>query len=84
LHNQRESDLALASLERLGRQWAVQLAQAEACRGRIDSAFRWLDVAVKEHDAGLCWTKVHPMLANLHSDVRWGLFLERIGLPIRT
>jgi len=83
LRNQRESDLATASLEQVGRQWAVQLAQAEAYRGRIDSAFHWLDVAVEAHDAGLCWTRVHPTLANVHSDARWGRFLERIGLSAR-
>ena len=75
-----ESDAALRELMQTDLSGAAyQLVQVHAYRSEIDLAFRWLDQAAADHDPGLTFTLVDPLLANLHSDPRWGRFLSRTG-----
>ena len=52
-----------------------------AFRNQRDEAFVWLDHAYAQHDTGLIWTKVEPLLNNLHDDPRYAAFLKKIHLP---
>ena len=76
----QQSDDALTSLLQCGGEWAVQFAGAHAMRGEIDEAFAALEVAYRAHDSGICLSKIHPTLRNLHDDARWPQFLRKIGL----
>ncbi len=58
-----------------------QVAQIFAFRGEIDHAFDWLEQAYDKRDAGLTFTLLDPLLANLHDDPRWEPFLDKMGLP---
>jgi tetratricopeptide (TPR) repeat protein len=75
-----ESDAALQALLQtdLGGA-AYQMVQVHAYRGEVDAAFEWLERAAVAHDSGLVFTRVDPLLANLHADPRWGRFLSRFG-----
>ena len=60
---------------------AFAIAAAYAFWGDSDRAFEWLERAYAERDGGgLAFTKVHPLLANLHDDPRWPVFLDKMGL----
>jgi adenylate cyclase len=75
-----ESDAALRDLMQTDVSGAAyQLVQVHAYRGEIDLAFEWLDRAAADHDPGLTFTRVDPLLAKLHSDPRWDRFLSRAG-----
>jgi len=76
-----ESDRALAQLLVQGDEWAFQFACCHAWRGEIDQAFHWLERGYIVRDPGIAVTKVHPMLANLHTDARWPALLRKIGFP---
>jgi tetratricopeptide (TPR) repeat protein len=80
LGRKKESDDALRALRAIGDEWAVQFAGAHAMRGEADEAFAALELAYRAHDSGICLTKIHPVLKNLHSDPRWQPFLKKIGL----
>ena len=45
-----------------------------------DQAFRWLQRAYEEQDAGLVHLRCEPMLRNLRSDRRFADLLTKIGL----
>ena len=75
-----ESDRAMAELLRQGPEWAFQMVAAHAVRGETDEAFAALEAAYDIRDSGLALTRVHPFLRSLHSDPRWGVFLEKLGL----
>ena len=60
---------------------AYQVAEVYAFRGEIDAAFEWLERAYRQRDGGLPdFLKLDPLLANLHDDPRWPVFLEKMGL----
>ncbi len=46
-----------------------------------DEAFRWLEKAFEDRDAGMAFLKVAPEWDNLRSDPRFQDLLRRIGLP---
>ena len=74
-----ESQQALDQLTaEYGKMAAAQIAQAHAARGEKDEAFAWLDRAIQQGDA----FELKPAwyLRSLHSDPRWNLFLEKMGL----
>ena len=56
---------------------AYQIAEIHAVRGDADAAFEWLERARVQHDAGVAWTKVDPLLRALHGDARWIGFLRK-------
>jgi TolB-like protein len=75
-----ESEVALRELvAKNAGDAAYQIAEVYAMRGDADAAFEWLERARAQHDAGVAWTKVDPLLRSLHTDRRWGPFLRQIG-----
>jgi L-alanine-DL-glutamate epimerase-like enolase superfamily enzyme len=61
--------------------WAVQIAGVYAWRGQPDEAFRWLDRAYAQRDAGFSTLKIDPFIARLHDDPRYAQLLRKVGLP---
>jgi len=60
---------------------AYQVASAYAFLGRTEKAFEWLDKAYARRDPGLSEVKVDPLLNNIRSDARYGVFLRKMHLP---
>jgi tetratricopeptide (TPR) repeat protein len=58
-----------------------QVALIYAYRNENDLAFDWLDKAYDNRDVGLPLMLLNPLLANLHDDPRWNIFLDKMGLP---
>jgi len=75
-----ESDSTLEDLIAIGEHWGFQIALVYAYREERDKAFEWLEKSFTLRDAGITWSRVHPILKNLHSDPRWPVFLKKIGL----
>jgi TolB-like protein/Flp pilus assembly protein TadD len=77
-----EADTALLEIkEESGDDAAFQLAEIHAFRGEFDAAFEWLERAYAHRDPGLSELIPSRLLANLHEDPRWPVFLEKMGLP---
>ncbi len=75
-----ESDRALAEVTgKYASAFAYQLAQVHAYRGEADAAFEWLERAYGQHDPGLHFAFVDPVLAPLRSDPRWPPLLKKLG-----
>jgi len=62
---------------------AYGLASLAARLGRVDQAFRWLDLAAEDHDPGVLLVAVHPNFDALRTDPRYDALLGRIGLKDR-
>lgn len=76
-----ESDAAMVALVKHHAAGAAfNIAQAYAYRGEIDFALDWLEKAYLQHDSGLTWSKVDPLLDNLHGDPRYQAFLVKMKL----
>ena len=81
LRQRSASDAALSSLtEKFASSDAYGIAVAHAYRGEVDDAFRWLDRAYRQHDAGMPDLIADPLLRNLHSDRRFQALLIRMRL----
>jgi len=59
---------------------AFQIGEAHAYRGENALALEWLEKAFAQRDSGLQWTKVDPLLNNLHGDPRYQAFLVKMKL----
>lgn len=59
---------------------AYQIAQLYSYRGEIDKAFEWLERAYQQQDAGLSLLMVDPLMRNLHNDLRWLSFLQKMNV----
>jgi tetratricopeptide (TPR) repeat protein len=59
---------------------AYQIAEVYAWWGDEDQAFRWLDSAYAQHDAGLTFVKGDPLLRGLRSDPRYRALLRKMNL----
>jgi tetratricopeptide (TPR) repeat protein len=83
LGKQAESDAALARLMREGTEiWPYGLATTYAYRGEKNKAFEWLEKAYFARDSDLVTSVLaDPLLALLHDDPRWLVFLRKINLP---
>jgi serine/threonine-protein kinase len=68
-------------IEKLHSSAAFSIATVYAFRNQRDEAFQWLDRAYAQHDGGLTFIKIDPLLKNLHSDPRYTAFLKKIHLP---
>jgi tetratricopeptide (TPR) repeat protein len=80
---EKEADQLLAEMiQKNGDSAAIQIAEVDAYRGKIDSAFSWLDRAYAQRDGGLSEIKGDPLLKNLEKDPRWTAFLTKMRLPI--
>jgi serine/threonine-protein kinase len=60
---------------------AYQIVQIYAWRGEADRAFKWLETAYQNHDAGLGYLKYDPLLKNIRSDPRYSALLAKMKLP---
>ena len=82
LGRKKESGSALSELiAKYHAGGAYQIAEVYAFRNQSDKAFEWLDRAYTQHDGGLAYTKVDPVLKNLHGDPRYAAFLKKLNLP---
>ena len=82
LGRKKESDAELSELvTKYHAGGAYQIAEAYAFRNQPDKAFEWLDRAYTQHDGGLIFTKVDPLLENLHNDPRFTAFFKKLNLP---
>ena len=80
--DRKAADAALAELVATGRgQLDYQIAEVYAVRGETDKAFEWLQIALDNHDTGMLFTLVDPLLRGLHGDPRYRSLLARVGLP---
>jgi tetratricopeptide (TPR) repeat protein len=80
-----EARRILAGLESLARSekiGAYEAAFLHAALGETDEAFRWLDTAFEQRDAGLLYLKTDHLLDPLRSDPRFTQLLRRVGLPL--
>ncbi len=71
-------ELIAARSHRVVSAWGI--AGLEARLGRLDEAFRWLDLAVEEGASGLVFLRVHPRLDALRRDARYAVLLKKVGL----
>jgi adenylate cyclase len=53
-----------------------------AFRGEADEAFRWIDRAYGQRDAGLYLIKIDPLLRKIEADPRYKAFLRKMNLPL--
>jgi adenylate cyclase len=60
---------------------AYSIASTYAELGDKDEAFRWLNTAYQEHDAGLVSLKTDSSLDSLRSDPRFAELVRKVGLP---
>ena len=58
----------------------AQVAMVAGGLGELDTAFRWLEEAVRVHDPALVQARIAPMFAELRADPRFDKILERVGL----
>ena len=78
-----EADQLLSDLiQEHGELAAIQIAEISAHRGKIDSAFEWLERAYVQRDGGLSEIKGNPLLKHLETDPRWNAFLKKMRLPL--
>jgi adenylate cyclase len=76
-----DADAALTRLtEGFADTAAYQIAEAHAYCGDKDKAFKWLERARRQRDAGLASLRKDPLLENLQGDPRWIAFLHTMGL----
>jgi len=79
-----ESDAALNSLiEKFASSDAYRIAEVHAYRGEIAEAFRWLNLAYRDHNFPMVGLKAEPLLRNLHGDRRFQALLSRMRLTGR-
>ena len=73
---------SFAALEQLAElpMHAFLNAEGNAYRGDVEQAFKWLERAYAQRNAGLSQMKCEPFLYNLHGDLRWPKFLKKMGL----
>lgn len=84
-HSLGQPEASQAALDRLtvrfADNWAYQIAGVHAWRGERDAAFRWLEKAYRQHDAGLLAVKFDPLMQALRGDPRYADLLRRMNLP---
>ena len=72
-----------AAFTELREQWsddaAMRIAQIYAWTGKVDEAFRLLDMAAEKEGAEWKIDYLSPFYRNLHSDPRWQIILKRLG-----
>jgi TolB-like protein/Flp pilus assembly protein TadD/predicted Ser/Thr protein kinase len=76
-----ESDAVLAEEKRkYSAVSAYLIALAHAYRGELDDAFAWFERAFRQHNAGMRWFKVDPMLNKVRGDPRYKTMLVKMKL----
>ena len=75
-----EADRALAELEAKHAVDApYQISAVHAERGDVDGAFRWLERATMEKDAGVAQANAERVFRPLHGDPRWSALMKKLG-----
>jgi TolB-like protein/Flp pilus assembly protein TadD len=78
LGHAKESEQQLAQLiAKYAFSAAYQIAEAYAWRGDSDHAFQWLERARVQHDAGMSYVKVDPLLRKIKGDSRYSALLKK-------
>jgi TolB-like protein/tetratricopeptide (TPR) repeat protein len=81
LGRKSEADAALtAAVQRYGGQKAYLIALIYAARHQPDQAFAWMERAIRQRDGDMLYIKGDPMIANLVSDPRYRLILQKMQL----
>jgi len=81
LGHKSEADQALAAaVQTYGGQKAYLIALIYAERHQADSAFAWLDRAVRQRDGDLLYIKGDPLISKLVADPRFKLIMQRMQL----
>jgi hypothetical protein len=60
--------------------YPLAMASIYAVSGDLDSAFEWLETAYQQRDYGLAFILNNFWLEPFHSDPRFPVFLEKMGL----
>ncbi len=82
LGNARASQQALdALIDQYGVGYGFQIAAIHAWRGENDQAFKWLERAWQQRDAGMARLRYDPTLANLHDDPRFAALVKKMDFP---
>ena len=66
-------------VDKWGDEWPSEVAHVFAYIGDAESAFLWLDQAIKQKEEGLMEQILDPLYQDIHTDPRWGIFLKRLG-----
>jgi serine/threonine protein kinase/tetratricopeptide (TPR) repeat protein len=75
-----DADQTLAELEAKHAVDApYQISAMHALRGDVDTAFRWLERAITEKDAGVAQAKAERVYRPLHGDPRWSAVMKKLG-----
>ncbi len=78
----QKSDAALRELiDKYHADSAFQIAEAYACRGEADNAFRWLQTAYNQHDSALAAIKTFVCFNSVHGDSRYQELVQKMKLP---
>jgi tetratricopeptide (TPR) repeat protein len=81
LGRKADAESALAHAESTAAMGAAyQIALIYAARKDADDAFRWLDRAYRQRDAGMLWIKGEPLLKDLRPDPRFQKLLHQMHL----
>ncbi len=73
-------ELIAARPQRVVSAWGI--AALHASLNDVDEAFRWLDVAIEEHAAGIIFLRVHPRLDPIRSDPRHPALIRKLGFDV--
>jgi serine/threonine-protein kinase len=76
-----DAEAALAAMLRQSSGAEFQIAEACACLGDADQAFRWLEAAIANRDPGIMWLRGDPLLRGLTGDSRYAALLRKLNLP---
>ena len=75
-----DADQALAELEAKHAVDApYQISAVHADRGDVDTAFRWLERATAEKDAGVAQALAERVFRPMHGDPRWSALMKKLG-----
>lgn len=82
LGEKNKADSLLAEfIHRYSKHHPTSLAYMYACRGDVDTAFKWLEIACEQRDPNLVMKINYTYFDRLHSDPRWRPFIRKMGFP---
>jgi tetratricopeptide (TPR) repeat protein len=81
LGRKADSDAALVQWLKYANELPFSSAEIHGYRGELDEAFKWLDRAYVQKDAGVAFIKGDPLLKNIEGDPRYKAFLKKMNLP---
>jgi tetratricopeptide (TPR) repeat protein len=61
---------------------AFYIAMVYSGLGELDAAFEYMDRAFEERTSYMAYAGVTPFLDGLKRDPRYGLLIQRLGLPV--